>query len=61
MTGRAWWDAPTGDWTGWKDPAPLVVYEDPNPIVGRLHGPDGAVLLVITERPEVPFGFQSPA
>jgi hypothetical protein len=28
--------------------------------VGRIYGPDGEVVMILEDRPSVPFGFQAP-
>lgn len=39
-------------------PSAFTSYEqDPNPVLGRLFGPDGEVLLEIRQRPAFPIGF----
>lgn len=39
---------------------PTVYDDDPNPIIGVIHGPDGDVLAEVHARPVVPFGFAPP-
>lgn len=55
--------APWQGWSmeGWWWPEEIQATVEDNPVVATLYAPNGAVLLELRERTEVPFGFQARA
>jgi hypothetical protein len=51
-------DTEPADSDGWPPLDALEVHEHPNPVVATLHAPDGAVLIELRERRQVPFGYR---
>ena len=53
-------DEDEGDWP-YEPHLPTVWDDDPNPEVGRLYGPDGALLSIVRARDPLAFGFTGSA